>query len=291
MTTPLISLRNIAKSFENPDGSAKIVLRDVHLEINQGEFVTIVGPSGCGKSTLLFGVAGFHKFTDGIAEFMGQPIGAPNRDRGIVFQDYTIPEYLTVEENTYFGLELQTFRFYQHFLPFQKARLRKKHQARVNELLQKVGLTERAHAYPRELSGGQKQRAAIAQVLATNPKIVLMDEPFSALDPATRESLQELLLKIQRENNLTILFVTHDLEEAVYLGDRIVVLSQFHGEDKPGARVILDKNLDGYDDPEIKSTPKFAQLVRDVFHIGFEPKKAIRNAELGQHSNPQITKQ
>lgn len=291
MTTPLISLRNIEKSFENPDGSAKIVLRDVHLEINQGEFVTIVGPSGCGKSTLLFGVGGFHKFTGGTAEFMGLPIGAPNRDRGIVFQDYTIPEYLTVEDNTYFGLQLQTFRFYQHFLPFQKARLRQKHQAKVNELLQKVGLTERAHAYPRELSGGQKQRAAIAQVLATNPKIVLMDEPFSALDPATRESLQELLLKIQRENNLTILFVTHDLEEAVYLGDRIVVLSQFHGEDKPGAKVILDKNLDGYDDPEIKSTPKFAQLVRDIFHIGFEPKKAIRNAELGQHPHPQITKQ
>lgn len=281
MTTPLISLRNVEKAFENPDGSFKVVLRDISLDINQGEFVTIVGPSGCGKSTLLFGIGGFHKFTGGQATFLGQSIGAPNRDRGIVFQDYTIPEYLTVEENTYFGIKLQSLPFLLHFMPFVDRRLRKKHDARIQELLLKVGLTERAKAFPRELSGGQKQRAAIAQVLATNPKIVLMDEPFSALDPATRESLQELILKIQRENNLTILFVTHDLEEAVYLGDRIVVLSQFHGEEQPGAKVLLDKNLDEYDDPEIKSSPKFAHLVREIFHIGFEPKKAARNAQLG----------
>ncbi len=281
MPTPLISLRNVEKSFANPDGTAKVVLRDITLDIKQGEFVTVVGPSGCGKSTLLFGVGGFHKFTGGDALFLGEPIGSPNRDRGIVFQDYTIPEYLTVEENTFFGLKLQALPFLAHFIPFADRALRKKNEVHIRELLHKVGLTERAKAYPRELSGGQKQRAAIAQVLATNPKLLLMDEPFSALDPATRESLQELILKIQRENKLTILFVTHDLEEAVYLGDRIVVLSQYHGEEKPGAKIVLDKNLHEYDDPEIKSSPKFAQLVREIFHIGFESKKTVRNAELG----------
>lgn len=281
MSTPLISLRQVGKTFTNPDGTHKVVLRDISLDINQGEFITIVGPSGCGKSTLLFGVGGFHKFTEGEASFLGEPIGPPNRDRGIVFQDYTIPEYLTVEENTFFGIKLQALPFFAHFLPFADHKLRKQNETRIQELLHKVGLTERAKAYPRELSGGQKQRAAIAQVLATNPKIVLMDEPFSALDPATRESLQELTLKIQRENHLTILFVTHDLEEAVYLGDRIVVLSQYHGEASPGAKIVLDKNLDEYDDPEIKSSPKFAHLVREIFHIGFEPKKAERNAQLG----------
>jgi NitT/TauT family transport system ATP-binding protein len=285
-TPPLLSLKNVGKSFPNPDGTSKVILRDITLDVHPGEFVTIVGPSGCGKSTLLFGVGGFHKFTTGDATFLGQPLGAPNRDRGIVFQDYTIPEYLTVEENTYFGIQLQSYWLLQHFLPLAAKALRKKHAARIEQLLGKVGLLERAKAYPRELSGGQKQRAAIAQVLATNPKIVLMDEPFSALDPATRESLQELILHIQRENRLTVLFVTHDLEEAVYLGDRIVVLSQFHGEELPGAKIILDKNLDDYDDPEIKSTPRFAELVRDIFRIGFEPKKAIRNAALGI-SHPQ----
>ncbi|MBI4023877.1 MAG: ABC transporter ATP-binding protein, partial [Verrucomicrobia bacterium] len=221
-------LDNVCQRFPAMDRRGLVtVLADIHLELDPGEFVAIVGPSGCGKSTLLNGVGGFVPFCEGTALIDGEPVGPPNKDRGIVFQDYLIPEFLTAVENVALGLELTGMHLYHHLVPFLRWKMREKYLPSAMEYLEKVGLKEHAHKYPRQLSGGQRQRVAIAQALAMKPKILLMDEPFSGLDPQTRELLQLLTLEIHNELHNTILFITHDLEEAVFLGTRIVVLSQY----------------------------------------------------------------
>ncbi|MES9601628.1 MULTISPECIES: ABC transporter ATP-binding protein [Actinomadura] len=234
---PAVSLRNVSLVFGGGRGLLRDratvqALRDVDADIPAGEFVTIVGPSGCGKSTLLRLVAGFAEPTAGEVSAAGTPVTGPGPDRGIVFQQPRLFPWLSVRRNVEFGL--RTTR-----TP------RTRRDERADELLRLVGLADAASRRPYELSGGMQQRAAIARALAPDPDILLMDEPFAALDALTRERLQEELRRIWQQTGKTVLFVTHSVDEAVFLGTRVIVLSK-----RPG-RIVLDKasTLPGEDDP------------------------------------------
>jgi NitT/TauT family transport system ATP-binding protein len=204
---------------------AYTAIKDVSFVVDDrpdhGEFVAILGPSGCGKSTILRMIAGLspqHPPTSGRVEVFGKPVGGAGADRGMVFQDYTSFEHLSVLDNIAFGLECRG-------VP------REERRAQALLWLEKVGLDPKndARKYPHELSGGMRQRVAIARTLILNPRIILMDEPFGALDPATRYAMQDLLVNLWREQQATVFFITHSIEEAVYLGDRVLIMSRAPG--------------------------------------------------------------
>jgi NitT/TauT family transport system ATP-binding protein len=206
----LLDVRNLTKSFATPEGP-RDALKDLSFHIHRREFVTVIGPSGCGKSTLIRMIAGLDHPTSGEILLDGKPVTAPGPDRGMVFQSYTLFPWLTVKKNVMFGLELAG----------------RSEMAAASEALQwieMVGLSAHAESYPHQLSGGMKQRVAIARALANNPRVLIMDEPFGALDAQTRCQMQGYLLQIWKQVDVTILFITHDLDEAVYLSDRILVL-------------------------------------------------------------------
>ena len=205
----------LTKEFDTPKGPLA-VLDKVDIHVAAGELVTLVGASGCGKSTLLSIVAGLTPRTGGDVLLDGEPVTGPGPDRGLVFQSYTLFPWKTVRENVAFGLELKKLG---------KADIR----GRVDRFLEVMGLTAFADALPRALSGGMKQRTAIARALANEPEVLLLDEPFGALDAQTRGQMQELLLDTWRATGTTILLVTHDVEEAVFLSQRIYVLSSHPG--------------------------------------------------------------
>jgi NitT/TauT family transport system ATP-binding protein len=210
-----IQIENVAKSFgAGAAGSAALV--DVTLDIAPGELVCLLGPSGCGKSTLLNIVAGFLRPETGRVLVDGAPVIGPGPDRGVVFQEYALFPWLTVAQNVEFGPRLAGVP------PAERQRVAARY-------LEMVGLTGHAHKFPVQLSGGMKQRVAIARALANHPSIVLMDEPFGALDAQTREVLQEELARIQRAEPKTIVFVTHSIREAVYLADRVAVMTSAPG--------------------------------------------------------------
>jgi len=188
------------------------------IRIPAGEFTVLLGPSGCGKSSLLRMIAGLVKPTDGTVLKDGRPITGPGRDRGLVFQSYTSFPWLTVERNVLFGLELQRSENHGSKKAIEGERIQK-----AREVIELVKLSDAIHKYPRELSGGMKQRVAIARALANDPDVLLMDEPFGALDPHIRLRMQELMLEVERELKTTIVFVTHDAREAVFLGDTIYI--------------------------------------------------------------------
>jgi ABC-type nitrate/sulfonate/bicarbonate transport system ATPase subunit len=213
-----IQVRRLSRTFVAA-GRAMPALVDVDLEVAEREFVCLLGPSGCGKSTLLNIVAGFLRPTAGDVTVDGRAVTGPGADRGVVFQEYVLFPWLTVTGNVEFGLRLQG----------TSAAARRATVARYLEL---VGLTAHAEKYPVQLSGGMKQRVAIARALANNPAIILMDEPFGALDAQTREVLQDELGRIQRVEHKTVLFVTHSIREAVYLADRVVVMTSAPGRIK-----------------------------------------------------------
>lgn len=193
-------------------GQEVVALANFSLTINPNEFIAILGPSGCGKSTFLNIVAGFEPPTSGTVTLNGRPITTPGPDRGVVFQDYALFPWLTVQENVEFGLRYQKLS-------------RRELKSVAEELIRLVHLQQFEHRYPRELSGGMKQRVAIARVLATNPKVLLMDEPFGSLDALTRHAMQKQLLQVWEKRQTTVLFVTHSVEEAIYLADRVVTLT------------------------------------------------------------------
>ncbi|MCF7965201.1 MAG: ABC transporter ATP-binding protein [Methylobacter tundripaludum] len=198
-------------NYKSATGEAIPVLRDVIFNVKEGDFVTIVGPSGCGKSTILRLIAGLEQADQGIIEVDGERIDKPGTDRSYVFQSYSSFPWLTVEENVLSGLQ-----------GLSKIEARK----RAYEYINLVGLTKYSGIYPSKLSGGQQQRVAIARTLAMHSEVILMDEPYAALDAQTREFLQEELLKLWTEIRPTILFVTHDISEAAYLGQKILVLTE-----------------------------------------------------------------
>jgi NitT/TauT family transport system ATP-binding protein len=210
-TVPHISISNLNKRFETPEQTVS-ALKDISLNINKGEFVCLLGPSGCGKSTLLNAIAGFLQPSEGSIAVDGRVVVEPGPDRGVVFQEYALFPWMTVCQNIAFGLDI-------------KGMEKSEKVERVAGLLEKLGLTEFRDRFPRDLSGGMRQRVAIARVLAIDSPVLLMDEPFGALDALTRRNLQDELLRIWRESGKTVLFVTHSIEESLYLADRIVVMT------------------------------------------------------------------
>ena len=258
----------------------KRVLGDVNLKIGRGQIVALVGPSGSGKSTLLRAILGTHPPKAGQVLMDGQEYRAPHRDRGIVYQRYSLFPFLTAEENVAFGLTLDRTSIPFRLFQFPKwLALRKQFIEQAGELLDRVGLGKAKKQYPSELSGGMCQRVAIAQALIMRPKILLLDEPFGALDEATRESLQLMLLHLYEENLQarakgepephTILMVTHELNEALYVADRILGLSQYHDNGQQGATIVYDKPAPVFKPNEEKDIALFNQqkevLLRAVF--------------------------
>ena len=228
-TTPLLELRNVNKEYTDSDGKSVTVLNNIRLSINHNEFISILGPSGCGKSTLLRIVMGLETYTAGEVLFKGEMIrGKVNPFMAMVFQSFGLFPWLTVVENIEFGLE--------------SLHIPKDHRLKKSlSIIQDVGLEGFENAYPRELSGGMKQRVGIARALVTNPEILLMDEPFSSLDPLTAEALREEVLKVWSNRFSTpdvVIMVTHSVEEAVYMSDRIIVLSN-----RP-ANTVKEVNID-----------------------------------------------
>jgi len=230
----------------------KRVLHDVNLRIGAGQIVAMVGPSGCGKSTLLRAILGTHPPKQGEIRTEGLRIDGPTRNVGIVYQDYSLYAFLTAAKNVAIGPMFdQTNLPFRFFKFFNWQQLHRKHMQQAMELLEKVGLKEAAGLYPHEMSGGMRQRVAIAQALIMRPKILLLDEPFGALDEATREELQVMLLTLYEENLAakklgnppphTILIVTHELNEALYVSDRVVGLSQYYENGGMGATIVYDK--------------------------------------------------
>jgi NitT/TauT family transport system ATP-binding protein len=259
--SPKLAIRGLSKSFRR--GRDRLLALDsIDLDLAENEFVSLVGASGCGKSTLLSIVAGLQEFDAGEVLVDGAPIEGPGRDRGVVFQSYTLFPWLTAQRNVEFALRAAG-------LPAREVR------ARAREHLALVGLERFAESYPSQLSGGMKQRVAIARALSYRPKMLLMDEPFGALDALTRHHMQELLTRIWESHRLTVLFITHDVEEAVYLSDRVVVMSNQPGRIKQVVPVPLARPRP-YD---ITATPEFLAVHRQVLTSIRE--ESIKLAELG----------
>ncbi len=253
--------------------ASKVVLDGVNLRVKHGEFVAVVGPSGCGKTTLLNLIAGFIHPTSGEVLVNGVPVERPNRNTGIVFQDYTLFPWLTAQDNVAYGMELEEIKFLMKWLrPFHFRRKHREYRQRARHYLREVGLEDAAEKKPHQLSGGMKQRVAIAQEIIRSPSILLMDEPFGALDPQTREVLQVLILKIHEQEKNTIFFVTHDLEEAVYVAERVVVLSQYNHDGK-GAQIVKDMPVPVFRSTDAKRTGDFGDLIQEIRMVGFTPEQ------------------
>jgi nitrate ABC transporter ATP-binding subunit len=240
---PHVVLRGVTKRFAAGDGEIEALAR-VDVTINEGEFVCLIGASGCGKSTLLRIIAGFEEPTTGDVTVQGKPITGPGSDRGMVFQDYALFPWMTVRQNIGFG-------------PRQRHLPRKEVDEIAGEFVRLVGLEHAANRYPSQLSGGMKQRVAIARVLANNANILLMDEPFGALDALTREQLQRELLQIWARTRVTIVFVTHSVEEAALLADRVLVMSAGPGRIESDIAIDLPR-------PRDVSSPEFNAVRRDL---------------------------
>jgi ABC-type nitrate/sulfonate/bicarbonate transport system ATPase subunit len=239
---PILTVRGVERRFDKT-----LALQATDLDVAENDFITILGPSGCGKSTLLRIVAGLDRQTAGDVMLEGQRIDGPGADRGMVFQSYTLFPWLTVRDNVCFGLA-------ERGLP------RTQQLEIADAFLNKVGLRGFEHHYPKQLSGGMQQRVAIARALANGPRMLLMDEPFGALDHQTRELMQELLLGIWEQERKTVLFVTHDIDEAVFMGSRVVVMSA-----RPG-RIKLDRRVDIAHPRHysVKTTPAFSELKAEL---------------------------
>ncbi len=276
MTNPedyLLYCADLTKSY-----GSKIVLEDIDLAVKEKEFCTVVGPSGCGKSTMLRLILGQERISGGALLMNGKPILTPGPDRGIVYQKYSLFPHLTILQNIMAGKQLSQPLW-------RKFSTRKQAKEEALFYLESVRLAGHADKYPHQLSGGMQQRVAIAQALIMRPRILLMDEPFGALDPGTREAMQLLILQLWEEYNMTVFFVTHDLEEAVFLGTRVLVISQFYTHERSdktspqGARIVADHKLESSaSSTKVKQTIAFAKLIKAIRYDGFDP-------EVRQHAH------
>ena len=247
-----LSIQNVNKSF-TVDGQKVDVLKDINLEVQEGEFIAIVGHSGCGKSTLLKIIAGLEKNETGLVTVDGKEVNGPGMDRGMIFQEHRLFPWMSIEKNVQLGLK----------------GLSKEEKTKLsNQYLELVKLSEFKKAYPSQLSGGMSQRAAIARSLVSQPEVLLLDEPFGALDALTKIELQEELLKIRERFHNTMLMVTHDIEEAVYLADRIVVMSARPGRIKDVIKVELGTYRD-------RGGSDFAHYKKKIFDYFFEEKTVV----------------
>ena len=235
----------------------------VSLEVQPGEFVSIIGPSGCGKSTLLNIVAGFITPSEGEALLDGQPIGGPGADRGVVFQQYSLFPWMTVRKNVEFGLKMKGLGQNQR-------------EAAARSLLGMAGLLAFENHYPDQLSGGMKQRVGIVRALATSPQVMLMDEPFGALDSQTRTVMQEILTNMWQQLQLSVLFITHDIEEAIFLSEKVYVMTARPGRIKAEIPIPLPRPRT----PEMTASPTFQALVRQLKALIREESLAAMGGEL-----------
>jgi NitT/TauT family transport system ATP-binding protein len=244
-----IDVHGLKKTFQAIKGEPVEAIHDLDLSVADNQVVSIVGPSGCGKSTLLYIIAGFIEGTAGEVRVGERPVRGPGPDRGIVFQEYALFPWRTVEDNIRYGLE--------------EKRIPRAETARtVEKYLRLMGLDGFQHRYPRELSGGMKQRVALARTLAYDPDVLLMDEPFGALDAQTRELQQDQLLAVWRDKKKTVLFVTHSVEEAVYLSERVVVMTTRPGRIKSVIDIDLDRSRER---EEIVTSAEFSRLRNRVW--------------------------
>jgi len=257
------------------------VLTNVNLQVEAGQFVALVGPSGCGKSTLFKTILGTHKPSEGQVLLAGNEINGPSRNVGIVYQHYSLYDFLTVEHNIAFGPKLDRSSLAYRLFNFMA--WRKKYADILKEahvLIDEYGLSGSEKKYPKNLSGGMKQRVAIAQAVIMKPKILLLDEPFGALDEITRHELQTMLLGFYQDNlkaiksgqypPYTIIMVTHELNEAIYIGDRVVGISQYHGNGFKGATVTYDKKVPVYAPDEEVNFNLFASQKNELKKIVFD---------------------
>jgi NitT/TauT family transport system ATP-binding protein len=242
---PIIITENVRKIFFNPRTKNILnALEGINLELNEGEFLCVVGPSGCGKTTFLRLVAGLEGLTEGKLLMEGKSIQGPSWERGLIFQDHVLFPWRNVIKNVEFGLEARGIKKEERVL-------------RAKQFIDLVGLSGFESAYPSELSGGMQQRVGLARVLANDSKVLLMDEPFGSVDAQTREVLQNELLKIWQVNKKTIFFVTHEIEESVYLADRIAVMTSRPGKIKEIITVDINR-------PREKDSNKFLDLVKYI---------------------------
>jgi NitT/TauT family transport system ATP-binding protein len=256
---PHIVVDNVSKVFQTADREL-VALKDIALEIPRGQFTCLLGPSGCGKSTLLNAIAGFSLPTSGSITADGALVTGPGPERGMVFQEYALFPWMTVADNVAFGLQIKGT---------PKAEI----DATVGKLLAMLSLNDFRHRFPKDLSGGMRQRVAIARVLALDSPIMLMDEPFGALDALTRRNLQDELLRIWAELKKTIIFVTHSIEEAIYLADRIVVMTYRPGTVKRDILVDLPRLRD-------PAAPEFNALKRELGQLVMEEQQRHHHDEL-----------
>jgi NitT/TauT family transport system ATP-binding protein len=250
MTDPAqIVVEDVCHHYRPAVGRVVLALENVSLEVREREFLALLGPSGCGKSTLLYLIGGFLPIETGKILIDGKPVAGPGPDRGIVFQNFALFPWKTVRKNVLYGLERQPLR-------------REQREKRAQAFIDLVGLTGFEESYPSQLSGGMKQRAAIARTLAFDPRTLLMDEPFGALDAQTRSLMQSELLAIWEKTRKTVIFVTHDVHEAVYLAERVAVMSARPGRIKTMVDTRFDK-----DDPDIHRSKVFVDKVEEVWNL------------------------
>jgi sulfonate transport system ATP-binding protein len=255
-----IEMRGVEINF----GDGKTAVRAVSqldLDIARGELVTVLGPSGCGKSTLIGAVAGFTPISAGALHVDGHAVREPGPERGVVFQHHTLFPWKRVLENVEFGLKM-------------RGSSRPERRAAALAILETVGLGDFTRHYPWQLSGGMQQRVSLARVLVNRPQVMLMDEPFCALDAQTRLQMQELLLALWHEYSITVLFVTHDVDEAIFLSDRIIVMSERPGRVKAELRVALPRPRTR----DLLTTPEFMQLKRQALELLFEPRSTVASS-------------
>jgi len=257
---PCIAVRGLRQVFTGSGDKEVVALDGIDLDIHAGEFVCLLGPSGCGKSTLLNAIAGFTTPTAGRITVNGEAVASPGPDRGMVFQEYALFPWMTVERNIAFGLEIQK-------KPKETIR------AKVEALLSMLQLTEFRDRFPKDLSGGMRQRVAIARVLALDAPILLMDEPFGALDALTRRNLQDELLRLWSTLRKTVVFVTHSIEESVYLADRVVVMTYRPGTIKRNVPIALPRERD-------PSTPEFNRYMKELTQLVMEEQRRHHVDEL-----------
>lgn len=250
MEDAIIKVEHLNKKFI-VDKQPMEILRDINLEIQPGEFITIVGHSGCGKSTLLKIICGLVSYEEGVVERNGHAVVGPGPKCGMVFQDHRLLPWLKIKDNVGFGL---------------KHLSKEEREKTVNHHLELVGLSGFENSYPSQLSGGMAQRAAIARGLANNPTVLLLDEPFGALDALTRIQMQKEILRIRDEEKTTMVMVTHDIDEAIYLGDRIVVMSARPGEIK---EIIKTDPIES----KKRNSPLFAKYKKQIYDYFFEDAK------------------
>lgn len=248
----MIKIDKLTKTFTSQDGSAVRALDSVDLTIRAGEFLTVLGPSGCGKTTMLKAIAGLIPWDGGDIEVAGQPVRGPGPDRAMVFQNFALLPWATVLKNVTFGLEMR-------HVP------KRDREARARELIAMVGLKGFENKRPAELSGGMQQRVGLARALAVEPKVLLMDEPFGAVDEQTRRLLQEELLGIWERTQLTVVFITHSMEEAVLLGDRVVLMSARPGRIAEIVDVPIARPR-SHDFDALERSKEYAEISAHLWH-------------------------